>query len=493
MLACALQPCNPAWMRGSWRSGRACLFLDKQAGMKILFLSAEATPYVKVGGLGDVAGALPQALRRRDLDVRLMVPRYGSIDPGEFRLNKVLDNYPVSMDWRHEECQLWGNPDGDTFFVENQYFFGSRSKPYGDDDDPERFVLFCRAALEACRYLNWWPDVIHAHDWHTAAAVRLHWANPERAALVFTIHNMAHQGMCANSKWPLLGVYDGRGVLNLMEQALWAADVITTVSPTYSYEIRTSDYGFGLDGMLRQRGDRLVGILNGIDTSVWNPATDPNIAANYSVSDRSGKKRCKRALQQQFGLTVDEKPPLLGVVSRLDDQKGIRLIVDSLGDLLALTKAQLMILGSGHDAYENAFRTATYYHGDRVANYIGFNAALAHQVYAASDIFLMPSNFEPCGLSQLIAMRYGSLPVARATGGLADTVKDCSDPDGVGYLFGPYDKGSMLWAIGRALKDYWEVENWEAAVTRAMQRDFSWDVSAQRYHEVYLWALQCRG
>lgn len=461
--------------------------------MKVLFLSAEATPYVKVGGLGDVAGALPKALRGVGLDVRTFIPRYGQIDPGKWKLSKVLDNFPVPMDWRHEECQLLADPKSETFFVENQYFFGSRGKPYGESDDPERFVLFCRAALEACRYLNWWPDVIHAHDWHSAAAVRLHWANPGRAALVFTIHNLAHQGMCAPGKWPLLGVYDGRGNLNLMEQALWSSDVITTVSPTYAHEIRTSEYGFGLDWMLRQRSDRLTGILNGLDYDDWNPATDPHIPANYNVEDRSGKAVCKAELQRQFGLNVDPDVPLIGVVSRLDDQKGIHLIVDSLGDILTRTNAQLMVLGSGHDAYENAFRTASYYHGDRIANYIGFNAGLARQVYAACDMFLMPSNFEPCGLSQLIAMRYGSLPVVRSTGGLVDTVTDCSWEDGVGYVFGPYDKGSMLWALARGINDYWNRPAWEAAVTRAMQRDFSWTRSAYRYRDVYQWALACRG
>ncbi|MCA9794496.1 MAG: glycogen synthase [Candidatus Eremiobacteraeota bacterium] len=453
--------------------------------MKILFLAAEATPFIKVGGLGDVAGALPAALRRRGLDVRLMVPRYGNVDPGKWGLTKVLDNFPVQMDWRREECQLLASPDGQSFFLENQYFFGSRGRAYGEDDDPERFVLFARAAIEACRYLNWWPDVIHAHDWHSAAAIRINWAAKPRSGLVFTIHNIAHQGMCANSKWPLLGVYNAMGHLNLMEQAIYAADVITTVSPTYANEIRTREYGFGLDSILWQRSDRLVGILNGIDTDSWNPATDDELAANYDAGHLQGKARCKAHLQKKMGLAVNADAPLIGVVSRLDDQKGISLIVDSLGDILALTNAQLMVLGSGHDAYENAFRRATYHHPDRIANYIGFNAGLAREVYAGSDIFLMPSSFEPCGLSQMIAMRYGTLPVARATGGLVDTVRDRVHDDGVGYLFGPYDKGSMLWGLGRALHDYWDRGSWEAAMRRAMSLDFSWDRSAARYQEIY--------
>lgn len=460
--------------------------------MKVLFLAAEATPYVKVGGLGDVAGALPQALRKLGIDVKLMLPRYGCIDPGRYQMTRAMEAFPVQMDWRQEYCQVLAANNSD-FFIENERFFGSRSTAYGHDDDPERFVLFARAALEACRLSGWQPDVIHAHDWHAAAAIRLHWAAPKRGGLVFTIHNMAHQGMCPNSKWPLLGVYDAHGILNLMEQAIYAADIVSTVSPTYAHEIQRREYGFGLDGLLRQRDHRLVGIINGIDTEIWNPATDPHLPARYDVRRREGKRRCKMELQRRQGLRVDPDVPLIGVVSRLDDQKGIRLIVESLGDIWALTDAQFMVLGSGHAEYENAFRSATYYHGDRIANWIGFNNEVSHLVYAASDIFLMPSSFEPCGISQLIAMRYGALPVVRATGGLMDTVLDCSHPDGVGYQFGPYEKGAMLHALGRALRDYRRPEFWGAAVGRAMSRDFSWGPSARRYAEVYQWSRELAG
>lgn len=460
--------------------------------MKVLFLSAEATPYVKVGGLGDVAGALPQALRQQGADVKVMLPRYGSIDPGQYAMNIAMGDFSVSMDWRREVCQLWAANNTD-FFVENQHFFGSRSKAYGYDDDPERFVLFARAALEACRLSGWDPDVIHAHDWHSAAAIRLNWSAYQRSGLVFTIHNMAHQGMCSHSKWPLLGVYDAVGNLNLMEQAIYAADVVTTVSPTYAHEIQRSEYGFGLDGLLRQRDQRLVGIVNGIDTEVWNPATDPHIPARYDRYHLEGKRRCKMELQRRQGLRVDPDVPLIGVVSRLDDQKGIDLIVQSLGDLWAFSNAQFMVLGSGHKEYENAFRSATYYHGDRMANWIGFNNEMSHMVYAASDIFLMPSSFEPCGISQMIAMRYGGLPVVRSTGGLVDTVPDRSQHDGVGYRFDRYDKGDMLHALSRALRDYRNQGDWQEAVRVAMSRDFSWTRSARRYIEVYHWACQLAG
>lgn len=453
--------------------------------MKVLLLAAEASPYVKVGGLGDVAGALPQALRRQGADVRLFMPRYGKIDPGRWKLRKVLDSFPIQMDWRREECQVLATEDGTAFFVENQFFFGSRHSIYGDGDDAERFVLFCRAALGACRRMGWHPDVVHAHDWHSAAAIRVHWAAPGRAGLVFTIHNIAHQGLVRNDKWPLLGVYDGRGNLNLMQQAIYAADVVTTVSPTYAREIQTEEYGFGLEWILRQRADRLTGILNGLDVNHFNPATDPDIASNFSAADPGGKRACKAALQRQMGLPVRQDVPLVGVVSRLDDQKGIKLIVNSLGDLLALTRAQLVVLGSGHDAYENAFHLATANYPSRVANWVGFNATLARQIYAGCDIFLMPSWFEPCGLSQMIAMRYGALPVARATGGLVDTIRDRSRTGGTGYLFGPYERGAMLWALGRALSDYRNSISWTQAVGRAMAQDFSWDRSAARYLDIY--------
>jgi len=461
--------------------------------MKVLFLAAEATPWIKVGGLGDVAGALPQALRARGMDVRLMMPRYYTIDPAQNKLQKVLDNFPVTMDWRHEECQVWRDPAKTTYFVENDYFFGSRDKAYGYRDDAERFVLFARAALESCRRMGWFPDVVHAHDWHSAAAVRLHWASPERAALVFTIHNIAHQGYVSNSKWPLLGVFDAAGHLNLMEQAIYAADIVTTVSPTYSREIRTPEYGFGLEGVLRNKGDRVVGILNGLDYESWNPATDPALAQNYSVDAPLGKAECKRALQEQVGLPQRSDVPLIGVVSRLDSQKGIRLILDALPELVSLTNAQIMFLGSGSSQYESEIHRWTAAAGDRVASYIGFNGTLARQIYAGSDFFLMPSSFEPCGLSQLMAMRYGSLPIARATGGLVDTIRNRIEPDWTGYLFGPYDKSAMLAAIGRALQDFPDSGLWTQAVLRAMRADFSWSRSAARYEEIFNWALEVRG
>lgn len=460
--------------------------------MKVLFLAAEAAPWAKVGGLADVAGALPQALRRRGVDVRLMLPRYGSIDPGRAGLVKILDNFHTPMDWRNEECQVWGTPDGQNLFLENRFFFGSRSRVYGEGDDAERFVQFCRGALIACQRAGWMPDCIHAHDWHTAAALRIAWAAPSRPGLVFTIHNIAHQGRFAPSTWPLLGVYDAVAPLNLMQQALYVADVITTVSPTYAQEIRRPEYGLGLDGLLRQRHGRLVGVLNGIDVDAWNPAADGQIAARFSAEDPSGKAACKARLQAMMGLPQNPDVPLIGVVSRLDPQKGIDLITHSFHEIIHHSSAQMVLLGSGADAYEHSIRMASAGNPSRISGYIGFNNELARHIYAGSDIFLMPSSFEPCGLSQLIAMRYGTLPVARATGGLVDTVTDRSGPDGTGYLFSEYSKHAMLGALGRALRDFGHRPSWTEAVRRAMRRDFSWERSAGIYSEIYEWAASLR-
>lgn len=460
--------------------------------MKVLFIAAEAAPWVKIGGLADVAGALPAALRRLGADVRLVLPRYGTINPSQLGLTRVLDNFPTPLDWRHEQSQIWSTPDGNTLFVENHHFFGSRGRVYGESDDAERFILFCRASLEACKRSGWMPDVIHAHDWHAAAAIRLAWAAPHRPALIYTIHNIAHQGLYGPEKWPLLGVYDGRGPVNLMAQALVTTDVITTVSPTYADEIRRPEYGLGLDGLLRQRSGRLAGIVNGIDTDDWNPRTDPRIAARFSVDNLEGKGYCKARLQELTGLPKRPHTPLIGVVTRLDPQKGIDLITSSFHDILHYSQAQIVLLGSGADEYEYSIRMAAAGNPTRIACYIGFNAGLARDIYAGSDIFLMPSRFEPCGLAQMIAMRYGTLPVARATGGLVDTVVDRSSSEGTGYLFSEYSKDAMLGALGRALLDYRSQTGWQATMRRAMLRDFSWDRSARTYAELYQWAESIR-
>lgn len=459
--------------------------------MKVLFLAAEATPFIKVGGLGDVAGTLPKALRELGVDVRLCVPRYYKIDPHKHQLKTLVEYAHLEYAWVHEGFQVLSTPDEKTWFIENERFFGSRTDAYGYSDDGERFVSFARAALQTCAHLGWYPDVIHAHDWHSAAAVRIHWASKSRAGLVFTIHNLAHQGLLASSQWPLLGVYDGRDHLNLMEQAIWSSDVITTVSPTYAKEILTPDFSFGLDGILRQRQHRLVGILNGLDQEEFNPETDPDIAENYKAGYIGGKGNCKLELQKRFGLEPNLQKPLLGLVSRLDGQKGISLALDSVDSIMAWTNAQIFFLGSGNSDYEKRIQKLSWKYPGRVANFIGFQTVLARQVYAASDMFLMPSKFEPCGLSQLIAMRYGALPIVRHTGGLADTVLDCSYPEGRGFVFSDYSAGAFRQAVSRAFDAYWNRDRWKGAMYRAMTYDSSWYQAAVKYTQVYEWARSC--
>ncbi|MGM9997777.1 MAG: glycogen synthase [Candidatus Bruticola sp.] len=453
--------------------------------MKVLFLAAEAVPYVKVGGLGDVAGALPGALRRLGHDVRLMMPRYGLLDSEKLGLRKNLDNFEVKMDWRREECQLWCNPKTGDRFIENHYFFGSRFQVYGCGDEVEQFVLFCRAALEACRLEGWYPDVIHANDWHTAAALRIAWAAPRRPALVFTIHNMAHQGNQRPDGWPLLGVYDGRSPMNLMEQAIWCADKVTTVSPNYAKEICTEQHGFGLDGMLRLKGTDLSGIVNGIDVESYNPVTDSKLYANYKAGEFYGKERCKEELLREYRLH-GYKEPLVGLVSRLDFQKGIDLVLGAIDSIIHYSDLRVIILGSGDPELSKGVVRAAQRHPGRVGCYIGFDPVRARRIYAGCDMFLMPSLFEPCGLSQMIAMRYGTLPIARETGGLVDTIKDNFYGDGTGYLFRNYTVDDMLTAFGRALEHYlYKPELWYRTQIRAMNSDFSWERSAKSYAELY--------
>ena len=464
--------------------------------MNVLFCASEATPFAKSGGLGDVAGALPKALVKDGVDCRVVLPLYGDL---KFRdeLNYVT-NFSVPVGWRSQYCGLFtAVRDGVTFyFLDNEYYF-KRSGLYGFYDDGERFAFFSRACLEMLFYTDFVPDVINCNDWQTALTpvyLNLYYRHLDkfsRIKTVFTIHNIQYQGKygldiledtcgIGNRDAHILE-YDG--CANFMKGAIETADKITTVSPTYAQEILDPWFSHGLDGLLRQKQYKLCGILNGIDMTVNDPATDPALAANYDVNTvQDGKPICKKAMLEQFGMDQDGSP-VMGMVTRLVGHKGLDL-VRSVAEGLLQQGIQLVILGSGEHGYEAFFNDLAYRHPGRVGVYIGFNATLAQQIYAGSDIFLMPSKSEPCGLSQMVACRYGAVPVVRETGGLKDSIQDSGDGQGNGFTFANYSAHDLYQACWRAKEGYWQ-EGWMTLVKRAMSCDFGWDVSAKSYAQMY--------
>jgi starch synthase len=470
--------------------------------MEILFVASEVAPWSKTGGLGDVAGALPRALAARGHSVAVVTPRYGSIDPGQAGLVRKKSALRV----RGEAVPLWVKKAGATFiFVENERLFGSRRGLYADGghdyaDNAERFTFLCRAALALPGALRMRPRIVHANDWQAGLVPFLlrheHAQDPALAGArtVFTVHNLAYQGVFPKEVVPHLGLPWGVfrheameffDQLSFMKAGLTFADALTTVSPTFAREILTPDGGFGLDAVLRQRRADLHGILNGIDVAQWDPATDPNLPAHYSARSLGGKARCKAALQRELGLPVRADLPLLVMVSRLAEQKGLDLVVASLADLLA-RDVQFALLGSGDRRFEEALRAASHDRPDRVAARIGFDEGLAHRMEAGGDAFLMPSRFEPCGLNQMYSLRYGTVPVVRAVGGLEDTVEDYDGWNrGTGFKFRDYAPAALLLAARRALDTWRDRRAWRGLVSRGMAQDFSWDRSARRYEELY--------
>ncbi|MBM6892093.1 glycogen synthase GlgA [Enorma massiliensis] len=473
--------------------------------MQVVFASAEAAPFVKTGGLGDVAGSLPRALVAAGADVIVMVPKYGTIAP-EYtdRMEHVADFY-VSLGWRNEYCGLERLViDGVTYlFIDNERYF-KRDYPYGFFDDGERFAFFSKAVTESLQHLpeGFQCDVLHCNDWHTALAPvflrEFYQGLPlyERVKTVFSIHNIAFQGQYADTILnDILGMAhipnaarqlrcDERSI-NYMQGALDYSDAITTVSPSYAWEIQTPEYGEGLDGILRRRSNVLSGILNGIDTDAWNPATDPMIHANYSAADMSGKKACKAALQEELGLEVRDDRPLMVMVTRLTRQKGMDLVTYALDRILS-GGVQVAVLGTGD--YEEPMRYFANKYPGTCAARITFDNALSHRMYAGADMFLMPSLFEPCGLSQMIAMRYGTLPVVRETGGLRDTVAPYNQftGEGTGFTFANFNGDEMGDAVFRGARLYWDDHAaWDQLVQNAMAADFSWVRSADEYMNLY--------
>ncbi len=481
--------------------------------LRVLFLAAEVVPYAKTGGLADVAGSLPKALKRLGVDVRLGMPRYGRIDPAKFGLTTLLESFPVPMDDQSIEAGLSQATIGEdvpVYMVENARFY-NRDGIYMYPDDAERFIFFCRAVLEAMKLLDWQPDIIHCHDWHTAIVPNwmrtIYKDDPfyQHTATLYTIHNLAYQGIFGYRVLEVAGIDeygfivhpelpDLDNVVDMMGRGIYFADIINTVSETYAQEILTPEYGERLEPLLRDRRDRLFGVLNGIDPEVHSPATDPYVAAHYDLHNLAGKVECKQALQREAGLTEDPHIPLVGAISRLTDQKGFDLIAEVIDPLIQHLRFQFVLLGTGDQRYHELFTRIHERYPDRVSVFLTFNAPLAQKIYAGTDMFLMPSRFEPCGLGQLIAMRYGSIPIVRSTGGLADTVQDF-DPEtgaGNGFSFKPYQAIALYGAITRAIENYKYKDTWQRLMVKVMSADYSWEASARKYVDLYRRALASR-
>ena len=480
---------------------------DSSKKMQIVFASAECAPFVKTGGLGDVAGSLPAALVRAGAEVIVMVPKYATIkDEYKAQMEHFSDFY-VSLGWRNEYCGLEKlEHDGVTYmFIDNERYF-ARDYPYGFFDDGERFAFFSKAITESLQHLpaGFECDILHCNDWQTALAPvflrEFYQGLPlyDRVKTVFSIHNVAFQGQFSDTVMEdILGVAHIPAAasqlrcdacsINYMLGALRYADAITTVSPTYANEIQTPEFGEGLDGVLRERSYALQGILNGIDVAGFDPATDKRIAANYTVDDRAGKAVCKAKLQEELGLEVRDDRPLMVMVTRLTRQKGMDLVMYALDRILA-GGVQVAVLGTGDRDYEDGLRYFQDKYPGTMAARIEFDPALSQRMYAAADMFLMPSKFEPCGLSQIIAMRYGTLPIVRETGGLKDTVQPYNEftGEGTGFSFTNFNGDEMGDAVFRAARLFWDNRDaWNQLVTQAMSQDFSWTRSADKYLDLY--------
>jgi starch synthase len=482
--------------------------------LKVLFVSAEVAPYRKTGGLGDVTGALPKALRRLGMDVRVVMPLYQGVDwNGLERLDGSI-SVPMWSGTARGAVRLGQLPGSDVpiYFLEHHryydrpYLYGPPGEAYSDN--LERFAYLSRGALELCKALGFMPDVIHAHDWQTALIPvyldTVEWFTPiASAASVFTIHNMAHQGNFEPGAMFITGLgqehlHDGEfehfGDLNLMKAAVFHATLLSTVSPSYAREIQTSSHGFGLDGVLARRGADLRGILNGIDVDEWNPSADPLIEAHYSADDLAGKEACKAALQEEMGLAVRPRVPLLAAIGRLTSQKGFDVLARALERILDWD-LQLVLLGAGDAEAEEHFSAVATHRGDKFRCYIGYNHGLAHRIEAGSDFLIMPSRFEPCGLNQMYSLCYGTLPIVRETGGLVDTVASYDERDGggTGFMFRDLSPESVANTVGWALSTYYDRSaHIDAMRRRAMRQDFSWERAALEYEKLYLDAIHRR-
>ncbi|WP_025852252.1 glycogen synthase GlgA [Paenibacillus ehimensis] len=470
--------------------------------MKVLFAASEAVPFVKTGGLADVIGSLPKELAKQGIDVRVILPKYEDIPARFTERMETVTFFTLRMGWRNLYCGIQKlEHEGITFyFIDNEYYF-RRKGCYGYGDDAERFAFYCRAVLDALPHIEYMPDLLHCHDWQAGMIPVLYRAHFSHQPLyshlktIVTIHNLKYQGVFGKEQFQdyfALGeehlhgyALEMHGGASFLKGGLLYSDYITTVSPTYAEEIQTPYYGEHLDGLLRSQSSRLQGILNGIDYEEFDPMTDPHLEVNYR--DSYAKKQAnKLKLQERLGLPADKDVPLIALVTRLVDQKGLALIDRVIAELMALD-AQWVVLGTGEPRFEDLFRWAAGAFPDKLSAQILFDEALARQIYAGSDLFLMPSLFEPCGIGQLIAMRYRSVPIVRETGGLRDTVMPYNETtgEGTGFSFANYNAHDMLYTIERAVRLYREPEVWTNLMNNIKKKDFSWRRSAQQYADLY--------
>lgn len=472
--------------------------------MNILFIAAESVPFVKTGGLGDVIGSLPKSLKQKNTDVKVIIPLYRSILEKYAEQLKYVSDITVELSWRKLYCGVFEmEHDGVKFyFIDNQQYF-NRENPYGYDDDLERFAFFSKAALSILPEIGFKPDIIHAHDWHTGLVplfLKAFYSQDKFYSgikTVFTIHNLHYQGVFGKEKLgDVLGLDDSyfnsdlleyHGDINCMKAGIVYSDKLTTVSKTYSEEIKQPYFGEGLEGILKKREKDLTGIVNGIDYELYNPEKDKNIPVHYSAKTIEKKAINKQKLQNELGLVENPEVPVLGLVSRLVDAKGIDLILHIMEELLHTTDVQMVLLGTGDKRYEDSLRYMESKYRGRVVSYIGFRVDLSHRIYAGADMLLMPSRFEPCGLSQLIALRYGTIPVVRETGGLNDTVFSYSPKNktGNGFTFKNFNAHDMMYVIRDALEYYSDRKAWRHIVKNAIKSDYSWKKSAEAYIGLY--------
>ncbi|MDH7511647.1 MAG: glycogen synthase GlgA [Clostridiales bacterium] len=476
--------------------------------MKIVMLSSEVVPYAKTGGLADVTGALPKYLSHAGAEVLVFLPLYRETKNKNLPLQKAVDSLKMEWPAQTESFSVWKHRHDSLsfFFVEKDEYFDRDylyGTPKGDyPDNGERFAFFCRAALETLKAMGFQPEIIHAHDWQAAMALaylKFNYAqDPFFSSIrsLFTIHNLAYQGIFEKDLLARIGLPEALfnmedlefyGKVNFLKAGILYSTAVNTVSPHYSQEIQTPEFGHGLDGLLRKRRQNLYGILNGVDYSGWNPATDRFIARNFDADNLAGKTGCKRDLLQSFSLPPEaETEPVVGMVSRLAGQKGFDLLSQAVEEIFR-SGANLIILGTGEEVYQNALRSVQKKYPQRFGLMIAFDEALAHKIYAGSDIFLIPSRYEPCGLTQMYSLRYGTIPVVRATGGLDDTIQEF-DPDslaGNGFKFVDYEKIALVDAVRRAVAVYQDKERWQVLVRNAIACDFSWEKSAAEYFRLY--------